>query len=692
VHPDSVTAPKNAGEAPVVPQTTVLAGVRGPSARMLSVSLWAVGCMWVLPFLLPFKALPVPSFWAEAAAAGLGLVALTVWAPWARSLAFPRVAWLPLGFVALLVLQLSLGRVAYYQQAILAVLYLLWACALIILGGTFRRELGLTRVAITLAWFLCAGGVLSAIIGLAQLLESYDVLGRFITVASGNRVWGNLAQANHLADYLSLGLASTAFLYAIGRLRPVYTVFVACLVVYILALTGSRGTWFYLAAMLVLSAGFYVKERNSTNRRLVVFCVTALLALYLLPVLVNALQFASGSTGITAAMRMTSGQFAEERPRLWYAAWLMFREAPWLGLGYRHFGLGYFILNETLPLPRVIGFNDHAHNLFLNVIAEFGLVGLAVLLAGTIPWLLSLWRQPRTPAMWWLLALIAVLTIHSLLEYPLWYTFFLGVTAIVLGACEVRTLELSDVAGRFGRLRLTLVAILLLGWFVLLQVVRDYSVLESFQGFRYRYIHATQEVADRTQEMLTEVSPGSLLLPWVELGLARTIHISGDKLSDKLAVNGRAMRVFPIDDVVYRQAMLLALAGDDEAARLQWEQAVAAFPEQRDSALRVLRRRVEDGLAALQPLLEYAQKGSRDSAHRIYSEEHMAGHDRRRERRNVDLAPDLQAFLARQGGGRRRSCPAHQSPGCRDRRRARSGRVQNRTYPARAQHPPGADR
>jgi hypothetical protein len=37
---------------------------------------------------------------------------------------------------------------------------------------------------------------------------------------------------------------------------------------------------------------------------------------------------------------------------------------------------------------------------------------------------------------------------------------------------------------------------------------------------------------------------------------------------------------------------------------------VAAFPEQRYIALRVLHRRVEDGLAALQPLLEYAQKGS----------------------------------------------------------------------------------
>ena len=129
------------------------------------------------------------------------------------------------------------------------------------------------------------------------------------------------------------------------------------------------------------------------------------------------LHVASGYTGSTAAMRVTSGRSLEERPRLWYAAWLMFREAPWLGLGYRHFGLEYFILNETLPLPRVIGFNDHAHNLLLNVIAEFGLVGLVVLLAGAIPWLSGLASAAHARHV---VAPVtdAVLTIHSLLEYP----------------------------------------------------------------------------------------------------------------------------------------------------------------------------------------------------------------------------------------------------------------------------------
>ena len=50
-------------------------------------------------------------------------------------------------------------------------------------------------------------------------------------------------------------------------------------------------------------------------------------------------------------------------------------------------------------------------------------------------------------------------------------------------------------------------------------------------------------------------------------------------MTDKLTVNSQAMRAFPIDDVVYRQAMLLALAGEDEAARRQWDRAVVSFPE-----------------------------------------------------------------------------------------------------------------
>jgi hypothetical protein len=85
------------------------------------------------------------------------------------------------------------------------------------LGGLLRRELGLARVAGMLAWFLLAGALLSGLIAWAQHIDS-DALGRFMMPRSPDRVWGNLGQPNQLANYLALGIASAAYLYASDKL------------------------------------------------------------------------------------------------------------------------------------------------------------------------------------------------------------------------------------------------------------------------------------------------------------------------------------------------------------------------------------------------------------------------------------------------------------------------------------------
>lgn len=568
-------------------------------------ALVVIGLMWLLPFLIPFKAPPIPSFRAETIAVGLGLVALLALPAWAARLPVPRVALLPAGFVVLLLLQMVLGRLAFYQQGLLAALYLLWAAALMVLAALLRRELGLERVAAVLAWFLFAGLVACSVIGLAQHLGSYAFLGRYITVASKARVWGNLAQPNHLANYMTLGLASLAYLFATGRLRIVYAVGAGAFALYILSLTGARSPWVFLTAFSLLAGGFYAGERSAVNRRLLLVSLLALVGLYLVPLAVAALQPSELPVPVTGSERLAETFAIEQRPAIFRAAWLMFVSAPTLGVGFRQFGLHNFVLNAGAGER---GLTDNAHNLVFHVMAEFGVLGVLALVAGITPWLLGLLRQPRTPAFWWLLALGAVLAVHSMVEYPLWYAFFLGVAAIVLGLGEQRTLELTVADGRLRRARLALWSMLLLGGLVFAQVVRDYLFLENFLAFRYRYVHASVEVSKQAADLLVELHRTSLLSPWAELGLARTIHVSAEGLADKLAVNSLAMRAFPIDDVVYRQAMLLALAGQEEAARRQWERAVGSFPGLRESALLVLRRRVEDGVSGLAPLLAHAER------------------------------------------------------------------------------------
>jgi len=579
-------------------------------ASMLQIGLYAVGLMFTLPFLVPLKAPPVPSFHAEALATVLGLIAMSALPALAGRLAFPRVGLLLLGFAGLILLQTLLGRLPYRQVGLLASLYLLWATGLVVLGALLRRELGLERVAATFAWFLLAGALASALVGLAQHIGS-DAFGGLAMLPSADRVWANLGQANQLADYLTLGLASAAYLHATSRLPTRWAAPAALLLAYILSLTGSRTAWLYLAGLLILSGAFWRSDRSVANRRLLLFFTFALAACIVLPWLDAELIEPNLST---AATRLGSSELsAEERPRIWRAAVSMFRDAPLFGVGFRQFGWHHFELNGVTPEPRVLGFTDHAHNLPLQVMAEFGLMGLALLGICAALWLVGLARQPRTSAHWWLWALAMVLAVHSLLEYPLWYTFFLGVAASVLGLGEQRDIALRlGHGGRSGRL--LLVGLLVLGWIATGELVRDYLVLENFLAFRYRYIHASAAVNRQAKEILLDIHRSSLLAQYVELGLARTISVDTDRLGDKLTVNGRAMRLFPIDDVAYRQAMLLALSGEQAAARRQWDLAVASFPELRSDALLVVQRRVEDGLGDLRPLLSYAGTPRQDQS------------------------------------------------------------------------------
>jgi len=578
--------------------------------RALRVSLVLIGLMWSLPFLVPFKAPPIPSFHAEILAAALGLLALSVLPVFADRLELPRMALLPLGFAALIAAQMALGRLPFNQVGWLAVLYLLWATGLVVLGGLLRRELGLEKVAAILAWFLLAGALFCALVGWAQHIDS-DALGHLMMPRSPGRVWANLGQPNQLADYLMLGIASAAYLYASDKLTLRWAVPAILVLAYILTLTGSRSIWVYLAALMALSGIFWALARSRVTGRLLLLTVVALLACILLPWLDQLLLEPDIQT---AASRLGSSEIAlEERPRIWSAALLMFRDSPVFGVGFRRFGWHHFVLNAQMPEPRMLGFTDNAHNLLLQVLAEFGLVGLVLLAVFALLWITGLLRQQRTPENWWIWAIVLVLGVHSMLEYPLWYAFFLGLAAVVLGLGDPRTLRLRlDEAAR--TVRALLVAALAFGWLATAQLFADYLVLENFLAFRYRYIHASAELNRRAKDALLEVPCWSLLAQYIELGLARTISVDPDQLADKLMVNGRAMQQFPIDDVAYRQAMLLALRGDQAAARRQWGLAVASFPELRGSATLVVKRRVEDGLVELRPLLEYAQEPMYDKS------------------------------------------------------------------------------
>ena len=566
--------------------------------------LGALGLMFSLPFLAPFKAPPVPSFHAEAIAAALGLAAISLAVAFRLSSAvpLPRVGLIPLILCALLVWQVLVRHVPAPQPALLACLYLLWAWGLIIAAAALREALGLTRAANALAGFVVAGGVLSALAGAAQVFRS-DVLASWVT-ASGGAVWGNLGQPNHFANYLSLALCSVLLLWANGKLRTVSLGVIAGLLCCMLPLSGSRSIWLYAASFVLVAGIWLYRDRSATNRKL--FFAT----LCLIPVMLGA-DLTWDWLGIEGLTRPTSldrmqGVALEERPYIWAAAWRMIQAAPWAGTGWGQFGWQHFLINGQQAEP-LSGYTHHAHNIVLHLWAELGVPGLIAVALGTLLWFMAVRKLATTPATWWVVSMTGVLAIHSMLEYPLWYTYFLGIAAVVLGLTHDAKLE--SVSSRSWRVAFAVG--LALGWFGLAQLFRDYVYLENFLAFRYRYIDATALVNQRAKEMLLDIRRESLLAPYVELGLARSIQISPEQLEAKRKVNAHAMRNFPIDDVVYRQAMLLALGGQTQEAIQQWDLSEASYPALTEDALRVLRRRTEDLGGGLQGLLAHVESKPR---------------------------------------------------------------------------------
>lgn len=593
----------------------------GPASRftLSHVSLTLLGLMWVLPFLYHLHTYPLPSFYQEAIAAALGLVALALLSrdKYWQAPQIPGIALVPMALAGLLVFQLALGMPAYPEQGLLALLYLLFFLFLLALGRVLREEIGLERLVAGLAWFLLAGAVLSAQISLLQYYNVQGIWDDFIADRMVGMYAGNLGQANHFANYTALGLASLLYLSATARLGAAITALLAAMLLYVLGLSGSRSAWLYLGGYAALAGVLYAQRRDAASRRLLL-ASALLLPLFGLAQLLATLAWLTPEVPqVTATWRLyelASGLGI--RLKLWHEAWEMFLSAPLLGVGLGQFGWQHFQGAAEVREPAMQVLYHNAHNLLLQLMAEMGIVAALVVLAGVAAWL---WRFTRAAELdlsrWWMLAVLAVLAIHSLLEFPLWYIYFIGIAAVLLGAGESGVLRLS--LGRIGRLAFA--GMLVLGAATIYNLAADYNRLRD--TLRMSGAALDPDVGARELNRgLLEIHRGSLLAPYVELLYSRSAELDAGALDDKLVLSGQAMRFLPLPEVAYRHAIFLALAGQQEAALAQLQKAFAAYGGYLPGALRELERLSRRDPARFERLLEFARQHVKEPGSGIHPE------------------------------------------------------------------------
>ena len=570
------------------------------------IALGVLGLCCVLPFLSPVFQPPVASFYGEAVAVALGLAAVALMA--ARSLwagmRLPRISLMFFGFAALMVLQIALGKAVYGQLNLLGALYVLWAAALAMLANRLVQVFGAETFAATLAWFLLAGSVISALIGLIQLGGVQTPLAPFMLPQAHGRIYANTGQPNHLASYLCLGLASAGYLWSTRRIGWIPVACLCPVLLAVLTISGSRAVWLYAAAFVMFSLVMGRLRPSAEFKRLLVFSSMIvgglLVAQWAMTGLIPQRSIAVETMGERVR---TEGMSSAIRLHFWRQAWLMFSAAPVFGLGFKQFAWNNFLLTGQIPGSATDeGIIDHAHNLIFQIAAEFGACGLIVLLGGLAWWGWTLRRAPIEPALWWMAAVLGVLGLHSMLEYPLWYAYFLGVAAVALGAAESEPPAYNTPGGR-----IILCAAVLLGAVAFANVYRDYRTLQALQETG-RQSAAAPGSGDAGVRLLVAMQRTSLFAPFIEFALARRMLLNREHLDDKIVLNQRAMRFQPSNDFAYRQALLLAMAGDVDGMRAQWNLAVANYPNDRGEVLKVAQELEKSGETGMTELLRFARR------------------------------------------------------------------------------------
>jgi len=434
-----------------------------PAAFAVVLAVLAIGA----PMMLAFNFPPSSTFLNQAAA-------LIGWGSWMtlltatmRRSALAR----PTGLVAL---QAGLGVLLLAALASPLWAHLPWSLSLsgaaLIAAAMLAAQVGATAqwegMGAPVFRALCIGlvvaGVASSVVGIVQVFAPDWPDGEWIarTYVAGRAV-GNMRQPNHLSSLLLWSIVAAVWLGEAGKMPLRLSQVLIAMFLFVVVLSASRtGT---LSVGLLALWGLLDKRLSRQTR----WCLALTPLAYAVFWYATSTWADLGHHVFGGETRFTTkGDISSSRWGIWSNTLALIGMHPWRGVGFGEFNFAWTLT----PFPgRPVAFFDHTHNLILQFAVELGLP-IAALVLALLGWaLVDAARAASvggagTPQAQSLIkpaafAMVFLILVHSLLEYPLWYAYYLLPAVFALGLClgSHATPPAPDAAAR-GRTRPLLLA------------------------------------------------------------------------------------------------------------------------------------------------------------------------------------------------------------------------------------------
>lgn len=344
-------------------------------------------------------------------------------------------------FLSLLTIQPFINHIVYRDDLIFPVIGILLAILMALVVGSFTEDHKKNAVHIMAIAILCAG-IFTVFTQFAQLMQWDFLVGKILFRTGGGRLIGNIAQVNQAVFVTSLAIASIFyFIYQpLFKFKKTIYYFFAILILFWLGMgvgfSASRGGILLAIGAVITPALFYQASFKQRILYPVLFSPAIILGYVFGTGLMNQLL----QSDMTAVGRMVGENTLYLRKNLLEQAWLAFSNSPITGQGWgnlQKFGLDH--ANELAWLTTA----NHAHNFIAQIAAELGILGLLIL-AGFAYVLIKHLRFNHKPHLAFAYAILMLMGMYSVSEYPMWHLRFLILTVFFIAIIDSSTIRLPQ--------------------------------------------------------------------------------------------------------------------------------------------------------------------------------------------------------------------------------------------------------
>lgn len=390
----------------------------------------------VLPQLNDVHYDPLPQFWAEATFAYAAICLFLVVCFSQKTLSIPNIVLPLMIFAIFLVIQPQLVHVDFIGLSYVASIEFVICILLAISVNTLKEVYGISYTVTLVSYVLIIGALLQSLIGLIQYLGLAQYFNDWIFYDAAHpttNIFGHFGQRNHYCHYLTWATFALIYLHNIKKINHYIFYPLIAWLTFSITISGSRSVFIYFAIAIAVSLLYLIINRDRTHKILfatILFVSIFLFAFeYLYPVLQKILNhqghFTSGFSRILSS-QTSGGGITGRRMIEWEKAEMVFNAHSIVGIGFNQFANQSVALHYLFPnSPNNDGLFTNCHNLVLQLLAETGIIGTLIVVFGILYSIYGVAKLRKIEGVI-ILCMIGTTLAHSMVEYPLWYIYFLG--------------------------------------------------------------------------------------------------------------------------------------------------------------------------------------------------------------------------------------------------------------------------